>query len=320
MLPSQINSNHHSQPQPQQQSYNTSHLQSLHLQKTHLLGLSAFTVTTNNMSYSLQTSYMGESLLSGFDWFNGEDLSNGFVSYQSREDAEAMNLFSVDEQSQVVRLGVDSNNTVGLDEGRPSIRIESKESYDHGLFIADFLHMPPSQCGLWPAFWMYGTDWPHGGELDIIEGANTYHRNIISAHTADGCQQDDEVLFTGEQRNTDCAIGSQNIGCGFNPPANDTTSYGDSFNAVGGGVYAVEWNSEHMKVWHFSRGAIPSDIEEKKPEPSGWGVPQAVFGGSKCDVDSFFKNMSIVINIVSTSDCHDLVKINPLSELLRRLR
>lgn len=32
------------------------------------------------MSYSLTTSYMGESLLSGFDWFNGDDLSNGFVS------------------------------------------------------------------------------------------------------------------------------------------------------------------------------------------------------------------------------------------------
>jgi hypothetical protein len=32
------------------------------------------------MSYALQTSYMGESLLSGFDWFNGKDLSNGFVS------------------------------------------------------------------------------------------------------------------------------------------------------------------------------------------------------------------------------------------------
>lgn len=103
------------------------------------------------MSYSLATSYSGEALLSGFDWFNGDDLSNGYVSYQSREDAQAQSLFSLDEQTQVVRLGVDSNNTFGLDEGRPSIRLESKESYDHGLFIADFLHMPPSQCGLWPA-------------------------------------------------------------------------------------------------------------------------------------------------------------------------
>jgi hypothetical protein len=32
------------------------------------------------MAYSLSTSYVGEALLSGFDWFNGTDLSNGFVS------------------------------------------------------------------------------------------------------------------------------------------------------------------------------------------------------------------------------------------------
>lgn len=226
-------------------------------------------------------------------------------SYQSREDAQALNLFSLDQETQVVRLGVDSNNTVGLDQGRPSIRLESKESYDHGLFIADFLHMPPSQCGLWPAFWMYGSDWPYGGELDIIEGANTAHRNIISAHTADGCYQDDVSLFTGEQRNTDCAIGTQNIGCGFNPPADDTSSYGDAFNAVGGGVYAVQWDSDRMKVWHFARGSIPADIESKTPEPSGWGLPEAVFGGERCDVDSFFKNMSIVININFCGDYGD---------------
>lgn len=32
------------------------------------------------MAYSLATSYVGESLLSGFNWHNGIDLSNGFVS------------------------------------------------------------------------------------------------------------------------------------------------------------------------------------------------------------------------------------------------
>jgi hypothetical protein len=33
------------------------------------------------MSYSLVTSYAGESLLSGFNWFNGEDPSHGTVKY-----------------------------------------------------------------------------------------------------------------------------------------------------------------------------------------------------------------------------------------------
>lgn len=251
------------------------------------------------MTYSLSTSYAGESLLSGFNWHNGTDLSNGFVSYQSRSDAEAQGLYSINTDTDSVRLGVDSTHTYLLSQGRPSIRLESKESYNHGLFIADFLHMPPSQCGVWPAFWAYGTDWPNGGELDIIEGANTAHQNVISAHTSDGCFQDESQagMFTGAQRNKECHVGSNNIGCGYNPPATDLNSYGDAFNAVNGGVYAMQWDEKHIKVWHFARGQIPADIEAKTPKPEGWGLPQAIFGGNKCDVDSYFKDMSLVINI-----------------------
>lgn len=35
----------------------------------------------------------------------------------------------------------------------------------------------------WFAVWLYGPNWPDGGEIDIIEGANMAYRNIISAHT-----------------------------------------------------------------------------------------------------------------------------------------
>lgn len=77
--------------------------------------------------------------------------TNSYFRYQSQEDAFDLGLYSVDPFSNAVRLGVDSSNTYAPGEGRPSIRLESKESYQHGLFIADFLHMPPSQCGTWPA-------------------------------------------------------------------------------------------------------------------------------------------------------------------------
>lgn len=152
--------------------------------------------------------------------------------------------------------------------------------------------------------WAYGSNWPTDGEVDIIEGANLAYSNIISGHTADGCFLDpaDENLFSGERRNIDCAVGTQNIGCGFNPLASDTSSYGDAFNAANGGVYAMEWDSDYIRLWHFPRGAIPADIEAKKPDPKKWGLPQALLGGSKCDVDTFYSNMNIVINIV----CHQL--------------
>ncbi|KAF5123569.1 putative endo-1,3(4)-beta-glucanase [Metarhizium anisopliae] len=250
-------------------------------------------------SYALATSYAGESLLSGFNWFHGADPTHGYVSYQSRQNAEALGLYSVDEKTGVVRLGVDSTNTYPLTAGRPSIRLESKEAFNHGLFIADFLHMPPSQCGVWPAFWSYGPNWPTSGEVDIIEGANDQHNNLISAHTGPGCTISKSLggKFSGAQRETDCNVGNNNVGCGYSSPAGDASAYGDGFNAANGGVYAMEWDNEFIKIWHFARSEIPKDITNKTPDTKGWGVPDAVFGGGDCNVDNFFKDMSLVINI-----------------------
>ncbi|KAF4457010.1 hypothetical protein F53441_1025 [Fusarium austroafricanum] len=251
------------------------------------------------MAYSLATSFIGDSLISGFEWFNGIDPSHGFVQYQDLAGAEAYGLYSVDPFSGTVRLRPDSDRKVALNTGRPSVRLESKESFQYGLFIADFQHMPISQCGTWPAFWTYGANWPMKGEVDILEGANLAYTNIMSAHTADGCMLDpaDSNLFSGERLSLDCAVGTDNVGCGFTSPNSDTSSYGDGFNAVGGGVYAMEWDSEYISIWHFPRGAIPADIEGKRPDPSKWGLPQSLFGGSKCNVDEYFNDMRIVLNI-----------------------
>ncbi|KAG6211116.1 hypothetical protein E4U50_002461 [Claviceps purpurea] len=251
------------------------------------------------MAYALATSYAGEALLSGFNWFDAPDPSHGFVSYQSRPNAEARGLYSVDESTGVVRLGVDHTNVLPLSGGRPSIRLESKETYTHGLFVADFLHMPPSQCGLWPAFWSYGPNWPNDGEIDLIEGANDQHRNILSAHTSAGCtlSKNLESKALTPPRTANCDVGTLNVGCAYDAPAKDTSSYGDGFNAAGGGVYAMEWDSEYIKIWHFARSQIPRDIKTKKPDPKTWGLPDAIFGGDSCDVDKYFKDMSLVINI-----------------------
>ncbi|KAJ3497051.1 hypothetical protein NLG97_g2206 [Lecanicillium saksenae] len=250
-------------------------------------------------AYSLVNSYAGNALINGFNWVDGHDYSNGFVKYQSQANAASRGLFAVDEQTGVVRIGVDHHNTYEVSGGRPSVRIESKEAYNHGLFIADFLHMPPSQCGVWPAFWAYGPDWPRNGEIDIIEGANTVHRNIISAHTTPGCKLGEDVLSmaSGNAQTKNCDIGDQNIGCGYVPPTRDTSSYGDTFNAVGGGIYAMQWDDDYIKVWHFDRNTAPADISAKKPKPDSWGKPQAVYGGKSCDVKSHFRDMSIVLNI-----------------------
>ncbi|KAI0841828.1 glycoside hydrolase family 16 protein [Hypoxylon sp. FL0890] len=257
------------------------------------------------LGYSLTTHYGGQGLLDSFSFFTGNDPTNGFVDYQSKEDALAKNLVSIGHDYNNVRLGVDSNNTYSTsDKGRPSVRLTSHDTFTHGLFIADIYHMPASTCGTWPAFWAFnnqdeGANWPVGGELEIIEGANTAQRNLFSAHTAEGCQAPSDG-FTGEQGSTDCSPSRENIGCNYASPPSDTTSYGDPFNAEGGGVYALEWDSQDLKLWHFPRSTIPDDIvygHVVGPDPSSWGPPQAVFGGSSCDPDTYFFNLSLVLNI-----------------------
>ncbi|CAJ2512346.1 Uu.00g053610.m01.CDS01 [Anthostomella pinea] len=227
------------------------------------------------MSYSLTTHYAGQGLLDSFSFFTGSDSSNGFVDYQSREAAVASNLVSIDEFNRV-RLGVDSVNTYSTsDKGRPSVRLTSNDDFTHGLFIADFAHMPGSACGTWPAFWAFN---------------NQEARTLVSLGPKD----------------RPIAHPLLEISAGnYASPTSDSASYGDAFNAEGGGVYALEWDSEDLKIWHFPRSTIPDDITYApvvKPDPASWGPPQAVFGGPGCDADLYFFNLSLVIN---TNFCGD---------------
>ena len=43
-----------------------------------------------------------------------------------------------------------------------SVRIGSPNVYGGGLFILDLMRMPYG-CGVWPAYWSYGPNWPSGG-------------------------------------------------------------------------------------------------------------------------------------------------------------
>lgn len=54
-----------------------------------------------------------------------------------------------------VYLGVDHKTflyTNGTNtKGRKSVRVQSKNTYNEGLFIASFTHLPKNECGTWPA-------------------------------------------------------------------------------------------------------------------------------------------------------------------------
>ncbi|KAL8958387.1 MAG: hypothetical protein Q9183_005848, partial [Haloplaca sp. 2 TL-2023] len=201
------------------------------------------------------------------------DPTEGYVDYVDGTDN---GLFS--QSGGTVRLSVDSEN-VATGRGRKSVRLTSKASYNHALVIIDVGHMPGNICGVWPAFWSTGPNWPSNGEIDILEGVSTQSTNKMTMHTDPGCS------INGK----DCQ-GSQ--GCSI-----DAGPYGANINSAGGAVYALEWTSDGMKIWGWSGNSAPSDATGNNPDPSGWGTPTGNFpSGSGCNVDEFFKDQQLVFD------------------------
>ncbi|KAF2801878.1 putative endo-1,3(4)-beta-glucanase, partial [Mytilinidion resinicola] len=248
--------------------------------------------------YVLQDDYSSANFFNMFDFFTGDDPTNeGFVQYVDSSTASSTNLTSTPNGN--VYLGVDHTNDTP--NGRPSVRLTSKASYDSGLVILDLAHMPAG-CGTWPAFWMVGPSWPSNGEIDIIEGVNEQASNAMTLHTGPGCAITNGGGFSGSISTDNCDVNadgqSKNAGCQI--VDSSTVSYGAGLNNNGGGVFATEWTSTAINIYFFPRGSVPSDINSS-PDPSGWGEPSATFKGA-CDIATTFKSQQIVFD---TTFCGD---------------
>ncbi|KAF9882948.1 hypothetical protein FE257_004859 [Aspergillus nanangensis] len=234
-----------------------------------------------------------------FEFFTEPDLTHGFVEYVDQATAESNGLLKYNDGS--IYMGVDFTTTAP-ENGRQSLRISSKDVFNHGLIIIDLTHMPGNACGIWPAFWMVGPDWAAGGEIDIIEGVSLLDFNAVALHTTTGCSINDSG-FTGVVQSTDCYIAApeqaSNVGCGIKIPS--PQSFGDGFNKAGGGVYATEWTANGLKTWFFGHDSVPADIAAGNPDPSGWPMPDAAFAGD-CNFERHFWDMQIVFD---TTFCGD---------------
>lgn len=69
------------------------------------------------------------------------------MSYVDQSTAASNGLISTGGGS--VYIGVDHSNTTTT--GRESVRLQSTNTYTHGLVILDLEHMPGGVCGTWPA-------------------------------------------------------------------------------------------------------------------------------------------------------------------------
>ncbi len=212
------------------------------------LTLFATTAAAASQSYALRRTYDASNFASGFAFrtsagdyadMNG-DPTNGFVNYVDLATAKSQGLFRVlkgtgDRGADQVLIGVDNATTMSASadleigasrpNGRNSLRLESLNTFDTGLLVADIAHMPGNQCGVWPAFWVYNFDEDPIGEIDIVEGINHQSDNVISMHTCDKCKftsggsggrapnrpqpaiRAASAIMTGTDLRSDCALG-----------------------------------------------------------------------------------------------------------------
>jgi len=92
------------------------------------------------------------------------------------------------------------------------------------------------------------------------------------------------------------------VGCEIDDTRTD--SFGTTFNSEGGGVYALEWTSDLIRVFFLPRVSIPTDDNGPLgggPDPNMWGEPAALFGGG-CDLDSYFRRLKMIFNITFCGD------------------
>lgn len=144
-------------------------------------------------------------------------------------------------------MGVDYWNEYLATQGRPSVRIETKKSYQYGLFVADLAHMPASVCGTWPAFWTVNhVNYPSNGEIDILENISENTQSLQTLHTTAGCsvvgnnlgqqQNGTQNSYNCDNQATISNFGTQSLDQGCSATNSDDHSYGSAFNAISGGV------------------------------------------------------------------------------------
>jgi hypothetical protein len=232
------------------------------------------------------------------------DPTDGFVDYKAG--CSDRRNFIVDENGSVVFKTKSIRGSGGagdLSNHVAAMRIESVSTYSNGaVFVIDVPQIP-SNCAVWPAFWLVGSDdswtsqesmgyisnWPNYGEIDILEQVNGENVNNVTLHTKKGCN----ISGTPKAVNDDCNTDDGKTGCSI--VMNDGTG-----GKVADGVYACEWvPGKQIKTWFFPRASIPSSLKDDSTsvDTSSFGTPSAVHDlSSACSDTSYFQNMHMIIN------------------------
>ncbi|KAK0233769.1 endo-1,3(4)-beta-glucanase [Armillaria fumosa] len=271
---------------------------------TRTASTSSASATTASFSspYNLVESHAGTDFFNGWTFWTAADPTKGIVDYVDESTGRSNGLVEVNSDGNAI-MRVETTGTVS--GNRQSIRITTESTYDGVLVIMDSVHMPTG-CGTWPAWWSNGPNWPIGGEIDIVEGVNDYTNNQATVHTDIGCSltssNADVLNITGTVvGGTNCAAAqTSNQGCGVRSPSD--VSFGAAFNNNGGGVYAMKWDDEGIKVYFWPTGSVPSDVDAGTPVPDRWGTPMANWPSTTCNSSKYFYQHSFIFDTTLCGD------------------
>ncbi|KAI0260898.1 2 beta-glucan [Gloeopeniophorella convolvens] len=260
---------------------------------------SAVALAGSAAAWSLTDTFSGNGFFDNFQFVTAADPTKGRVVYVSESTAQSSGLAYVSGGNFFIRAD-DTTKLSASGPGRNSVRIMSNKQWDQHVTVYNILHMPQG-CGTWPAVWENGDNWPAGGEIDIVEGVNDQGADTITLHTSSGCSMPASRDMTGSHTGLTCDSPGSNNNAGCGVAVTQSNSYGPSFNANGGGWYAVERSNNFIKVWFWRRNdaSVPSDVKNgaSTADSGSWGTPDAYFPNTSCDINAHFGPANIIVDI-----------------------
>jgi hypothetical protein len=142
--------------------------------------------------------------------------------------------------------------------------------------------------------------------IDILQTSSLVPQNLIalktdpsqtchfSAPSAGSTQPIDNQLGTSASSN--CSDGT--IGCEVQGLQGDV---GDGLNVGGGGIYAMAWEYDSIRIWRFFRKDVPKELNDTNTsvlDVERWDTPIANFWynstDDNCDILGIFRNQALV--------------------------
>ncbi|CAO3671026.1 unnamed protein product [Umbelopsis ramanniana] len=100
---------------------------------------------TATSTYVIKDHFTGSNFFDNFYFMNATDPSKGYVEYVNQTTAQKSDLYNYHENKNWMYV---DNTTIASLPGRKSVRIQSNNVYNQGLFIFDMSHIPWG-CGTW---------------------------------------------------------------------------------------------------------------------------------------------------------------------------